>query len=168
MSFDIDGSVALVTGAAGGIGRCISARLAAAGAALALVDIDGDGAGALLAELGAKGVAIAADLTAPAEIAAAVTAAQDRLGPLDILVNNAGISGVGPPKATVDTPSTSGSRRWPSTSRRRSCSAGPSSPAWWPGAGGPSSTSPPWPGRLNPSPAASSDAWPKRRRSPCR
>ena len=104
MSFDIDGSVALVTGAAGGIGRCISARLAAAGAALALVDIDGDGAGALLAELGAKGVAIAADLTAPAEIAAAVTAAEDRLGPLDILVNNAGISGVGPPKATVDTP----------------------------------------------------------------
>ena len=104
MSFEIDGSVALVTGAAGGIGRCISARLAAAGAALALVDIDRDGAEALLAELGAKGVAVAADLSAPEDVGAAVAAAEEQLGPLDILVNNAGISGVGPPKATVDTP----------------------------------------------------------------
>ena len=104
MSFEIDGSVALVTGAAGGIGRCISARLAAAGAALALVDIDRAGAEALLAELGAKGVAIAADLSTPEDVTAAVRAAEDQLGPLDILVNNAGISGVGPPKATVDTP----------------------------------------------------------------
>ena len=104
MSFEIDGSVALVTGAAGGIGRCISARLAAAGAALALVDIDRDGAEALLAELGAKGVAVAADLSAPEDVGAAVAAAEKQLGPLDILVNNAGISGVGPPKATVDTP----------------------------------------------------------------
>ena len=104
MSFEIDGSVALVTGAAGGIGRCISARLAEAGATLALVDIDRAGADALLAELGAKGVAIAADLSTPDDITAAVTAAEEQLGPLDILVNNAGISGVGPPKPTVDTP----------------------------------------------------------------
>jgi NAD(P)-dependent dehydrogenase (short-subunit alcohol dehydrogenase family) len=101
---DIDGSIALVTGAAGGIGRCISARLAAAGVALALVDLDGDGAEQLLAELGAKGVAIAADVSAPEDVRAAVTEAETRLGPLDILVNNAGISGVGPPKPTVDTP----------------------------------------------------------------
>ena len=104
MTFEIDGSVALVTGAAGGIGRCITARLAAAGATLALVDIDRAGPEALLAELGAKGVAIAADLSAPDDVTAAVAAAEDQLGPLDILVNNAGISGVGPPKATVDTP----------------------------------------------------------------
>jgi NAD(P)-dependent dehydrogenase (short-subunit alcohol dehydrogenase family) len=49
-------------------------------------------------------VAIAADLSTPQDITAAVTAAQEQLGPLDILVNNAGISGVGPPKPTVDTP----------------------------------------------------------------
>ncbi|HEY4411128.1 MAG TPA: SDR family NAD(P)-dependent oxidoreductase [Acidimicrobiia bacterium] len=104
MSFEIDGSVALVTGAAGGIGRCISARLAEAGATLALVDIDRAGADALLAELGAKGMAIAADLSTPQDITAAVTAAQEQLGPLDILVNNAGISGLGPPKPTVETP----------------------------------------------------------------
>ena len=104
MSSDIDGSIALVTGAAGGIGRCISARLAAAGVALALVDLDGAAAEALLAELGAKGIAIAADVSAPEDVTAAAAAAADRLGPLDILVNNAGISGVGPPKATVDTP----------------------------------------------------------------
>jgi len=104
VSSDIDGSIALVTGAAGGIGRCISARLAAAGVALALVDLDGAAAEALLAELGAKGIAIAADVSAPEDVTAAAAAAADRLGPLDILVNNAGISGVGPPKATVDTP----------------------------------------------------------------
>ena len=104
MSTEIDGSIALVTGAAGGIGRCISARLAAAGASLALVDIDRDGAEALLADLGAKGVAIAADLSAPGDVRAAVTEAEEHLGPLDILVNNAGISGVGPPKPSVDTP----------------------------------------------------------------
>jgi gluconate 5-dehydrogenase len=104
VSFEIDGSVALVTGAAGGIGRCISARLAEAGATLALVDIDRAGADTLLAELGTKGVAIAADLSTPQDITAAVTAAQEQLGPLDILVNNAGISGVGPPKPTVETP----------------------------------------------------------------
>jgi len=104
VSFEIDGSLALVTGAAGGIGRCISARLAAAGAALALVDIDRDGAESLLGELGAKGVAIGADLSAPGDIAAAVAEAERQLGPLDILVNNAGISGVGAPKPSVDTP----------------------------------------------------------------
>jgi len=104
MSSEIDGSIALVTGAAGGIGRCISARLAAAGLSLALVDIDGDAAEALLAELGAKGVAIAADLSAPEDVRTAATEAEERLGPLDILVNNAGISGVGPPKPSVDTP----------------------------------------------------------------
>jgi len=104
VSTEIDGSIALVTGAAGGIGRCISARLAAAGASLALVDIDRDGAEALLADLGAKGVAIAADLSAPGDVRAAVTEAEEHLGPLDILVNNAGISGVGPPKPSVDTP----------------------------------------------------------------
>jgi NAD(P)-dependent dehydrogenase (short-subunit alcohol dehydrogenase family) len=100
----MDGSIAIVTGAAGGIGRSISARLAAAGVALALVDLDGEAAEGLLNELGAKGVAIAADVSAPEDIAAAAAQATDRLGPVDILVNNAGISGVGPPKATVDTP----------------------------------------------------------------
>jgi NAD(P)-dependent dehydrogenase (short-subunit alcohol dehydrogenase family) len=104
VSSEIDGSIALVTGAAGGIGRCISARLAAAGVALALVDLDGDAAEALLSELGAKGVAITADISAPEDVGAAVTEAEARLGPLDILVNNAGISGVGPPKPSVDTP----------------------------------------------------------------
>jgi NAD(P)-dependent dehydrogenase (short-subunit alcohol dehydrogenase family) len=101
---EIDGSIALVTGAAGGIGRAISARLAAAGVALALVDLDGDGAEALLAELCAKGVAIAADVSEAGDVEAAAAEAEARLGPVDILVNNAGISGVGPPKPAVETP----------------------------------------------------------------
>ncbi len=104
MSMEIDGSIALVTGAAGGIGQSICARLAAAGLALALVDVDGDGAERVLADLGAKGVVIAADLSVPHDVRAAVAEAETRLGPLDVLVNNAGISGAGPPKPTVDTP----------------------------------------------------------------
>jgi NAD(P)-dependent dehydrogenase (short-subunit alcohol dehydrogenase family) len=104
VSSEIDGSIALVTGAAGGIGRCISARLAAAGVALAVVDLDGGAAEAVLAELGAKGVALAADVSVPEEVTAAAAQAEERLGPVDILVNNAGISGVGPPKPAVDTP----------------------------------------------------------------
>jgi NAD(P)-dependent dehydrogenase (short-subunit alcohol dehydrogenase family) len=71
---------------------------------LALVDLDGEAAGALLADLGAKGIAITADLSAPEDITAAVADAEARLGPLDILVNNAGISGIGAPKPSIDTP----------------------------------------------------------------
>jgi gluconate 5-dehydrogenase len=104
VSYEIDGSTALVTGAAGGIGRCITARLAGAGVALALVDVDSAAAEAVLDELGAKGIALAADLASAAEAIGVVAEAEARLGPLDILVNNAGISGVGPPKPTVDTP----------------------------------------------------------------
>lgn len=104
MSSEIDGATALVTGAASGLGRCIAGRLAGAGVALALVDVDGDGAERALGEIGAKGVAVAADLSRPDEVARAVREVDERLGPVDLLVNNAGISGIGPPKPTVDTP----------------------------------------------------------------
>ncbi len=101
---EIDGTTALVTGAASGLGRCIAERLAAAGVTLALVDVDGDGAGRALDEIGAKGVVVAVDLSRPEEVQRALREVDDRLGPVDLLVNNAGISGVGPPKPTADTP----------------------------------------------------------------
>src|SRR5262245_4385063 len=89
---DLDGRVAIVTGAARGIGRAIGDRLAASGARVAIWDIDRAAAEAAAAELPGA-LALAADVTDPATIETALAATQVRLGPADILINNAGISG---------------------------------------------------------------------------
>jgi len=93
------GRVALVTGAAGGIGRAIAAELARAGARVGLLDLDGaaaeDAAAALRAD-GAEAVATACDTTDPARIAAALAATRAALGDAAILVNNAGVLRPGP------------------------------------------------------------------------
>lgn len=88
------GRVAIVTGAARGIGLAIARRLAGQGASVTLVDID---AGPLaeaaqgLADQGADVLAVPADLTRAEAIAAVVAAVAGRWGRLDILVNNAAI-----------------------------------------------------------------------------
>jgi NAD(P)-dependent dehydrogenase (short-subunit alcohol dehydrogenase family) len=92
-----DGKVALVTGAAGGIGRATSERLAREGAALLLADLPGtalEAAAESLRAAGARAVAAAADVTSEAEFEALVERAERELGGLDLLVNNAGIEGV--------------------------------------------------------------------------
>jgi NAD(P)-dependent dehydrogenase (short-subunit alcohol dehydrogenase family) len=95
--FDLDGQIALVTGAARGIGRACALALAAAGAhvALGLRDVD-DGAElvAAIEALGRRALALQMDVTRRVEITDAVAAATRHFGRLDILVNNAGI---GPP-----------------------------------------------------------------------
>ena len=93
------GKVAVVTGAAGGMGRAIAAGFAAAGAAVALLDRDAAGCESLAAELagtGARTVAVGCDAMEEASIADAAEAVAARLGPADILVNNAGILRPGP------------------------------------------------------------------------
>ncbi len=93
----INGKVALVTGAAQGIGRGIALRLAREGADVALVDLD-DGRLENVAdevwELGRRATVFVADVGQREEVFAAVEHAEETLGGFDIMVNNAGIAQV--------------------------------------------------------------------------
>src|SRR5205823_12855475 len=89
---DLSGRVAIVTGAARGIGRAIAERFAASGAQVAIWDADANAAKVAAGEIRGA-LAVTADVTDPAAIARALADTEARLGPPDILVNNAGISG---------------------------------------------------------------------------
>jgi len=87
--------IAIVTGAAQGIGRAIAARLPTAGAAVCLWDRAPEPLPSTAHDLTALGTveAVTVDVTDPAAVSAAVQATRARLGGIDILVNNAGIAG---------------------------------------------------------------------------
>jgi len=86
--------IALVTGAASGIGKAIATRLAAEGACIVVADLDQDKAAAAAAEIGGTDVAVglAADVTDEVAVRAAVDATVLMFGGLDLVVNNAGLS----------------------------------------------------------------------------
>jgi rhamnulose-1-phosphate aldolase/alcohol dehydrogenase len=88
------GRIALVTGAASGIGRAIATRLAAEGACVVVADLDADGAAAAADEIGGPDVAlgVGVDVTDTAAVRDAVDAALLAFGGLDLVVNNAGLS----------------------------------------------------------------------------
>jgi 3-oxoacyl-[acyl-carrier protein] reductase len=94
--FQLNGKVALVTGAARGIGAAIARTFAAAGADICLNHLDdAEDAERLRSEIEAQGrraIAIAADIADPAAVEAMFVSLIQRLGRLDILVNNAGIT----------------------------------------------------------------------------
>lgn len=89
----LNGRIALVTGAGAGVGRGIARALVEAGAGVLVTDIDREAAERVAAALeaaGGRALAFRLDVREPAEAAAACAAAVERLGGLDILVNNAG------------------------------------------------------------------------------
>jgi rhamnulose-1-phosphate aldolase/alcohol dehydrogenase len=90
----LSGRIALVTGAASGIGKAIARRLAAEGACVVVADLDGDKAADVAAQIGTADVAIGvrADVTDEEQIRAAVDACVLAFGGIDIVVNNAGLS----------------------------------------------------------------------------
>ncbi|MEM8826370.1 MAG: 3-hydroxybutyrate dehydrogenase [Pseudomonadota bacterium] len=96
----LEGNVALVTGAGSGIGREIALAMAREGAHLAICDINMDGAEDTVAEIAKLGLAEAAafrmDVTDEDEVNSATAAVHDRFGRLDTLVSNAGVQIVHP------------------------------------------------------------------------
>jgi len=91
----VEGKVAIITGAASGIGRVTAETLAREGARIALVDLDLEGARAVAAGIescGGEALALRADVSAEAEIRAAIEATVARFGGLDFLHNNAAIT----------------------------------------------------------------------------
>ena len=86
------GKVALITGAAQGLGEAMARRMAEEGARLVLTDINEAGVKAVAASIGGAAVAFHHDVTSPDDWAAAVAFAEESWGGFHILINNAGIA----------------------------------------------------------------------------
>jgi len=98
-NFRLDGQIALVTGAASGIGRRVAVGLAEVGAHVACLDRPGPGLEEVVGEikvLRRRAVAIPADVTEAAELDEAVRRTEADLGPLTLAVNSAGIANAAP------------------------------------------------------------------------
>jgi 2-dehydro-3-deoxy-L-rhamnonate dehydrogenase (NAD+) len=91
--FELNGQTAIVTGAAQGIGEAIARRLSAAGATVAVADVNREQAEQVAASLGNQSFAIRLDVSSSHSVSHAVEEVLRRTGQIDILVNNAGIAG---------------------------------------------------------------------------
>ncbi|MEO8531339.1 MAG: SDR family NAD(P)-dependent oxidoreductase, partial [Deltaproteobacteria bacterium] len=90
---DLQGTAALVTGGASGLGAATAQALAAGGAKVAILDINGDAAAKMAHAIG--GIGLAADITSEESVAAALAHATTQLGPVRIVINCAGIGTAG-------------------------------------------------------------------------
>jgi NAD(P)-dependent dehydrogenase (short-subunit alcohol dehydrogenase family) len=96
--YNLQEQVAIVTGAASGIGRAIALRLSREGAAVAAADLDGKAVDHLareITETGNRALAVQMDVSVEKDAERMVKETQERLGPVDILVNNAGVGSTG-------------------------------------------------------------------------
>lgn len=92
----VAGKVAVITGAASGIGRGIAEAFVTAGAKVVIADLNGAQAEATAQELGANALGVAMDVTDEAQVDAGVDRAARHFGKIDVLVSNAGIQIVTP------------------------------------------------------------------------
>ncbi len=126
MFLDLSDKVAVVTGAASGIGYAIAERLSQAGARVVVADMDEESAIAAAERLGADGgeaLSVRTDVTRLEDIGAMVERTLESFGQLDILVNNAGINGRNAPLWEVTDEEWEGLMAINLTSVFRSCRA---------------------------------------------
>src|SRR5437773_1006478 len=98
----LQGKVAIVTGAAGGFGEGIARLFVREGARVLMADLDAAKAQRVVAELGDRARALECDVAKSADVRAAVDACVDAFGPPDIVVNNAGTTHRNQPMLDVD------------------------------------------------------------------
>jgi 3-hydroxybutyrate dehydrogenase len=99
LNTNLNGKVAVVTGAASGIGKQIALTLSAAGAAVAIADLNQDGANAVAEEIkqaGGKAIGVAMDVTNEEAVNQGIDKVAAEFGSVDILISNAGIQIVNP------------------------------------------------------------------------
>ncbi|MEW9585178.1 3-hydroxybutyrate dehydrogenase [Paraburkholderia sp. DGU8] len=99
LNTNLNGKVAVVTGAASGIGKQIALTLSAAGAAVAIADLNQEGANAVAEEItkgGGKAIGVAMDVTSEDAVNQGIDRVAAELGSIDILISNAGIQIVNP------------------------------------------------------------------------
>ena len=109
----MNGKVAIVTGAASGIGKAIALTLAEAGARLGVTDLDAGGARSVadsIEKSGGQALGIAMDVTDEGAVNRGIDQIAEHFGGIDLLVSNAGIQLVNP---IVSLSSPTGARCWP-------------------------------------------------------
>ena len=95
---DLSNKVAIITGAASGIGAACARAFATAGARVVAVDLNGDGAQRVASEIG--GTAFACDVASETDINQLIADTERQLGPVEVLFNNAGVATGGDPLNT--------------------------------------------------------------------